>query len=522
MHNILAGHGPVFNPGEYVEGFTSPLWLVLLTVGALVMPVEVAAKVLGVGLGLLTLTMVAMLGQQIQLAGGRIPAPGKPERGANGEPFSLPAWICMAPLCLNFCFIYWSVAGLDTILTTFWFTLATWSIYRFVHDGSPIVCGLLVGATPWVRPEGMVFVLLASLVVLAVGDRGPRFRRYLLCAATPVVLLLLIRWSVYGDLLPNTYYAKGRCGLSAIPMALKYLRPMAYLWALPLQVLSAFLGLAWLFAHRRIADLLVLSPAILTVLALVLQSGGDWMAFLRFVVPAFPVLSLLLGLGIWTTARRLGDRPVRVAWVAIYTSLLCVGTIDAARGWSDSRHPCDRRREGFSRAGEPSGSNQNRSVATAVVRRWTNGCANHVKSGQTIAFGDVGYVPYTNPDVRFLDLNGLTSYKVAHLTNENSNTGPAGWGGEIRADHPLGKLIRELQPDYIIPRSGCSQFRENDEILDGEYRAVAILFSPDSFWKYVIFRRTATTRGDASEKVLVRGSGVDQRRCRELSALSTS
>ena len=238
MHNILAGHGPVFNPGEYVEGFTSPLWLVLLTVGDLVMPVEVAAKVLGVGLGLLTLTMVAMLGQQIQLAGGRIPAPANRNVAITASLSRFLPGSAWPTLCLNFCFIYWSVAGLDTILTTFWFTLATWSIYRFVHDGSPIVCGLLVGATPWVRPEGMVFVLLASLVVLAVGDRGPRFRRYLLCAATPVVLLLLIRWSVYGDLLPNTYYAKGRCGLSAIPMALKYLRPMAYLWALPLQVLT--------------------------------------------------------------------------------------------------------------------------------------------------------------------------------------------------------------------------------------------------------------------------------------------
>ena len=28
--NLLAGHGLVFNPGERVEGFTSPLWTLLL------------------------------------------------------------------------------------------------------------------------------------------------------------------------------------------------------------------------------------------------------------------------------------------------------------------------------------------------------------------------------------------------------------------------------------------------------------------------------------------------------------
>ena len=101
----------------------------------------------------------------------------------------------------------------------------------------------------------------------------------------------------------------------------------------------------------------------------VLQSGGDWLAFLCFVVPAFPVLSPPLGLGSTPPPGVWADWPVRVAWVAILYLILCVGTIDVARGWFDSRHPCDRRREGFFARRQPSGSNQNRSVATAVVRQ---------------------------------------------------------------------------------------------------------------------------------------------------------
>ena len=34
VNNVLAGNGPVFNPGEYTEGYTSPLWLIVLTIAA--------------------------------------------------------------------------------------------------------------------------------------------------------------------------------------------------------------------------------------------------------------------------------------------------------------------------------------------------------------------------------------------------------------------------------------------------------------------------------------------------------
>ena len=32
VHNILSGYGPVFNPGERVEAYTDPFWVLLLTI----------------------------------------------------------------------------------------------------------------------------------------------------------------------------------------------------------------------------------------------------------------------------------------------------------------------------------------------------------------------------------------------------------------------------------------------------------------------------------------------------------
>ena len=36
--NVLGGHGAVFNPGEYVQGYTHPLWFVLLLLVSHLLP----------------------------------------------------------------------------------------------------------------------------------------------------------------------------------------------------------------------------------------------------------------------------------------------------------------------------------------------------------------------------------------------------------------------------------------------------------------------------------------------------
>src|ERR1019366_5446390 len=63
VQNILAGHGPVFNEGQRVEAFTSPLWTIILAlVGFLTpFPLDWIAVVLGI---LLTLagTSIAIVG----------------------------------------------------------------------------------------------------------------------------------------------------------------------------------------------------------------------------------------------------------------------------------------------------------------------------------------------------------------------------------------------------------------------------------------------------------------------------
>ncbi|MBD3371304.1 MAG: hypothetical protein GF403_01155 [Candidatus Coatesbacteria bacterium] len=64
--NWLSGHGPVYNPGERVEGYTSPLWLLLLTgLTGLGLPGPVAVKLLTGASGIATLILIWLLARRL-------------------------------------------------------------------------------------------------------------------------------------------------------------------------------------------------------------------------------------------------------------------------------------------------------------------------------------------------------------------------------------------------------------------------------------------------------------------------
>src|SRR6476646_3204065 len=51
VKQLEAGHGPVFNPGQRVEAFTSPLWLFVLTVADVLTPIRIEWLSVFLGIG---------------------------------------------------------------------------------------------------------------------------------------------------------------------------------------------------------------------------------------------------------------------------------------------------------------------------------------------------------------------------------------------------------------------------------------------------------------------------------------
>ena len=200
--NLLEGHGLVFNPGEYVEGYSNFLWtLELALLWALfdLRPEQVAPWL---SVACTVATIATMLWWVVH-------TPRLQERG-------LVAWMALGLVCSSATFAVWtSGGGLETRQFTFFILLGVVSLalYRHTRWGL-LTTALSLTAAAYTRPEGPL-VAACCFAWFAIQHFLTNRRlpwRELGILVGPFVLLVaahyLFRYSYYGEWLPNTYYAK--------------------------------------------------------------------------------------------------------------------------------------------------------------------------------------------------------------------------------------------------------------------------------------------------------------------------
>ena len=262
--NIVAGLGPVWNRGEHVEGYSSPLWLGLLVVGRMLgAALPTFAGVLGIFCSGLCLVLAHRFA--LGVAQSRVAA----------------AATCAAT-SLVYPLYFWAPAGLETALFTALVTFGAWSLLAPSAWRWSLAAALLGVA----RPEGPLLAgALAVVAGLAHGRSAVR-PKFLGLGLGPAVAWFVFRGAYYGDWLPNTYYAK-----ATGPFFFRIESGILYgAWALGM--LAATTRAIWLagIADRKLRCVL----AFLTVvLAAVVAAGGDWMWHGRMLLPVIPSLVVL-------------------------------------------------------------------------------------------------------------------------------------------------------------------------------------------------------------------------------------
>lgn len=202
VHQLEAGNGPVFNIGERVEAFTSPLWLGLLTLADLVLPIRL--EWIGMGGGILA----GAIGLVFAGLGAHLLHRGDSEDGHPPLLIPLGAFVLAA-----FPPTYRLIAtGLEDGLTLTWLGACTWALARWTRSDTRVglATAALVGLGVLVRPDLAPFTVM-FLGALLIGDRAAGWRRNTLmvaaAAALPVVSEIL-RMAYFGILTPNTAIAK--------------------------------------------------------------------------------------------------------------------------------------------------------------------------------------------------------------------------------------------------------------------------------------------------------------------------
>jgi hypothetical protein len=285
--SLAGGYGLVSQPGlPPVEGFSNFLWTVGLAPAFLVRLFHPVFTPKLISLALLAGSFYTLDRCLISLT--------------NSRAVSRVTLLLLA-VCTPF--VAWTVSGLENPLYVFLLCAVLAPIAFELETGRsvPVFAGIVATGLAMTRPDGLIFAAIYPLMTIAVLRTGAVRRLIQYGAALGLLLggFLLFRWTYFGQLFPNTYFAKG--GPS----------PEAYLDLLTLQppmmgkvfdlfesvagrgnvlLLAALVaGTAFLIGARRFrrGHGVLLAFAYLGAVPYLLLPH-DWMPELRFATPFFP------------------------------------------------------------------------------------------------------------------------------------------------------------------------------------------------------------------------------------------
>jgi hypothetical protein len=311
--NLVRGYGLVLHPNHPPEeAYSNTLWLLLLAgLRAFGLPVHVAAKGLATLLGAATGAAVLLLLRKLV---GRWP---------SGATLALVGCITLtAP------FVIWSISGLEHVLQGLLFLAVVASACLRPDDRFTPAC--FMAALVLVRPEApLVAASVGGAYALRAWRNEPRLASILrlwplgVIPALSLAGLLLFRWSYFGDLLPNPYYAK-----ATDATLLRLLNPVGGGWLYVLEWLRdggvfVLLPLLAVAPWRRAPFGLGVAGAIAAgQLIFIIAAGGDWMGSWRFLAALVPLLGLATG---WAAATlQEGPRGAGVTRAALVACLVIV------------------------------------------------------------------------------------------------------------------------------------------------------------------------------------------------------
>jgi len=291
--NLADGYGFVFNRGgERIEATSSLLWvIVLLAVRGLPLDIVIIAKLLGLVAGCLSLWLVFRISRQ-QISNSVLVF-GPPLLTVASIPFLMwsqrglePPMLTLIVLCLAVCwtdekwFPWWPAAGVALVL---------------------------------VRPEGPLF-LLASVPLLRTDRQAwRRASSGIAVVAAAAVAVIVGRFLYFHDLVPSPFYVKLHTeGGEGVDQIRKYLLHNHILFiGMPL-FLVAWRPRFWTRSRVVLALLIVISAGWCAL-------AKDYMAYTRQLVPAVPLLYILICAGADGLAPALGRwrNPTMAAYVAL-------------------------------------------------------------------------------------------------------------------------------------------------------------------------------------------------------------
>ncbi|MBK8551320.1 MAG: hypothetical protein IPL53_09785 [Ignavibacteria bacterium] len=377
VNNFVDGKGIVYNPGEYVEGFSGFSWLMLLSVfGFFGLPLELLAKITSLLFGFLNLLLLFRICLKLNL--GRL------------------SYLTCLLMLFNLPYILWSVSGFEIMLYVFLMLSAFYLIIN-LNTGTIYISilSLLIFLISVTRPEGILISLAFIVFTFVFSGNNIFAKKVTFLFGLMIVSFLMFRILYFGDILPNTYYAKIGHDFIGHYEIRSYRNGLYYIWEffrhniqfIPVMIL---LPLAYTRLNKNKPFYFILTIISLQ-LFFVTFAGGDWMVQYRFIVAVIPFLSLVLVICLneYIILKKLSAGVI----YTVAGSLIVMMT--------------------YSFIIEDKSTIQKETVMWNGLKEFSSDIKNTIPPGSYVANGSSGIIPYYLNDVIFLDVVGLTNKTIA-------------------------------------------------------------------------------------------------------------
>ncbi|MCK0171343.1 hypothetical protein MWU53_09770 [Aliiroseovarius sp. S1123] len=398
-----------WNPGEWAEGYTSLLHVVLtgwvMRLGASAVAAAQMVNAIAVFV-LLVMTAVA----------ARAVLPGRENRLGRGLTVLTVAG--STPIAL------WVLGGLEAVVVAALLASGVAALLTYLrrpHTGLLLLAAIAYALAVLTRLDASVFIAGSGLGLLVAGSgtKSARVMGATIVVGIPAAVSFLqmgIRWQIYGELFPLTFYAK-----ADLPLSEKLLNGAEYLSDMLVTIPTLGIALGAVVILRKTAGS---TPAVKFLLcATVMQllyicwAGGDHMPWARMLVPLLAPLALLLLACL--TATELQTRNIVVGTSVLAT--LIVALVEPPKTRDHAAH-----------FGEIIGHHINNT--------WPEGI--------TIALNTAGATPFFAGQNRtFIDMLGLNDPVIAKRKNVPILTERQSWPGHAKGD---GVYVLSRAPDRII------------------------------------------------------------------------
>jgi hypothetical protein len=464
--NLVHGYGLVYNPGQLVQGFTSPLHLVVAVL-AYLLPGSHALfklKLASLAFGTLALREASLLVVGLQL----------------------PAWVRrvgFVALGTNFILAFASVNALETSLVVWLLAALIRRLIGWRPSEHGLAPTLLAFALVLARFDSLLPMAMLGISGLWIHRSQPLWKRisWVQGAIAGALLSIVAQYLYYGYPFPNTYYAKAETishgvhegwlylGKSLVPTLGEGGASSALAIAVVVIeiVLFAF-GLASI--ARRNQTYLYLVAAVVGQVLLIFKAGGDWMVGGRFVAPAVIPMVLVELFGIVEVATilrsHLSEWIAHTAAIAGAAGLIAASILPGAGQLAPVwKLPGADDRSILADGHFPLVSPTWASLPTAL---------HCVGPGELIATTEAGYLGFARQNVRILDMRGLTNRDIAHSSarlafKDSQGVTDLYWPASGSA---VGREILKERPKIIVtfdwpygPRPTIGQ-----PVLGGTYR----------------------------------------------------